>query len=280
MSDARVRFVEAVRAGVALDRGALEIARVAYPDLDPGPSLRQLDGLAGAIRDHVPDAAHPADAVPAIAAQLFGPLGFHGNRADYYDARNSFLNDVLERRTGIPITLAIVLIEVARRLGVAVEGVGFPGHFLVRATGPHGPRFFDPFFAGRELTDDALLERLREVAGGRDSGAVRLARVPPELLAPASTTDILVRMLRNLLRVWLDRPEHLLALEAVERILVLVPDAADEVRIRGQLYERLECFAAAREDYQRYLTLAPHAADAGEVRARLARLAHSGSTLH
>ncbi len=222
----------------------------------------------------------PADATAIVAARLRDPLGFHGNRDDYYDPRNSFLNDVLERRTGIPITLAVVLIEVGARLGVAIEGVGFPGHFLVRAAGARGPRFFDPFFGGAELDDAALLERLRALSSNPGGPAATLTRVPPELLGAVTTAEILGRMLRNLLRLYLDRGEPLLALEAVERLVVLLPDATDELRTRAQLYERLECFAAARADYERYLALAPDASDAGDVRARLARLAHGAPTVH
>ena len=277
--DVRDRFLALIRTGTppALAPAALEIARIAYPDLDPGPSLRQLDGLAAVIRPHVGAAATPADAAAIVAARLRDPLGFHGNRDDYYDPRNSFLNDVLERRTGIPITLAVVLIEVGARVGVLIAGVGFPGHFLVRAEGAHGPRFFDPFFDGRELDDAALLERLRALSG--NAGAA-LTHVPPELLGPVTTTEILGRMLRNLLRLYLDRGEAPLALEAVDRLLLLTPDAADELRIRGQLYERLECFAAARADYERYLARAPEAPDARDVRSRLARLAQAGPTVH
>jgi len=278
----RDRFLALVHvdANPALAPAALEIARIAYPDLDPGPSLRQLDGLAAAIRPHLGTAPTPADAAAIVAARLCDPLGFHGNRDDYYDPRNSFLNDVLERRTGIPITLAVVLIEVGARLGITIEGVGFPGHFLVRAAGARGPRFFDPFFGGQELDDAALLERLRALSGNPGGPGATLTRVPPELLGAVTTGEILGRMLRNLLRVYLDRTEPLLALEAVERLLLLTPDAPDELRTRAQLYERLECFAAARADYQRYLALAPEASDARDVCTRLARLANGAPTVH
>jgi len=277
--DSRDRFLALIRSDAhpALAPAALEIARIAYPDLDPGPSLRQLDGLAAAIRPHLGTAPTAADATAIVAARLGDPLGFHGNRDDYYDPRNSFLNDVLERRTGIPITLAVVSIEVGARLGIPIEGVGFPGHFLVRAAGARGPRFFDPFFDGRELDDAALLDRLRALTG---SSGTALTHVPPELLGPVTTTEILGRMLRNLLRLYLDRSDALPALEAVDRLLLLAPDAADELRIRAQLYEKLECFAAARADYERYLSLAPDAPDARDVRSRLARLAQGAPTVH
>jgi len=280
--NSRDRFAALVRgdATPALGPAALEIARIAYPDLDPGPSLRQLDGLAAAIRPHLGAVATPADAAAIVAARLSDPLGFHGNRDDYYDPRNSFLNDVLERRTGIPITLAAVLIEVGARLGVRIEGVGFPGHFLACAAGARGPRFFDPFFDGQELDDVALLERLRAVSGPPGGQTAVLTHVPPELLATVTTGEILGRMLRNLLRVYLERNEPLSALEAVERLLLLRPDAPEELRTRAQIYERLECFAAARADYERYLALAPDAAAARDVRARLARLAHDEPTVH
>src|SRR6185295_8881801 len=137
MSRLRDHFASLVSAGERPDlgRSALEIARIAYPSLDPAPYLRQLDGLASTARRRVALHAAPELAAADLATFLATECGFRGNQEDYYDPRNSFLNDVLERRTGIPISLAVVLLETGSRLGLAVEGVGFPGHFLVRVQG-------------------------------------------------------------------------------------------------------------------------------------------------
>src|SRR5438552_615684 len=149
MGGLREDFAALAAAGDRTDLAlsALAIARIAYPDLDPAPYLRQLDDLAAAVRPRLYPQASPEAAVTELAGYLFGECGFRGNQEEYYDPRNSYLNDVLERRTGIPITLAVVLIETGARLGLGLEGVGFPGHFLVRVAG--SPPLLDPFFRGR-----------------------------------------------------------------------------------------------------------------------------------
>jgi regulator of sirC expression with transglutaminase-like and TPR domain len=251
---------------------AMKIAQVEYPQLDVDLYRLYLEEFARDAREQVKSKGRRG--VEQFNAFFFDTLGFHGNADDYYDPRNSFLNDVLERRIGIPITLAVVLIETGARLGLPLEGVGFPGHFLVRTPGPSGPVLRDPFFAGRVLEQDELLARFRAVVG---PGATK---VPPAALARADTGAILTRMLRNLLHVYVEREDHAHALAAVDLLLVLAPDSADDLRARGLLYERLECGAAARADLRRYLELAPDAPDAGAIRERVLRLGRAGTTLH
>jgi len=164
---------------------------------------------------------------------------------------------------------------VSRRLGLPVEGVSFPGHFLVRVRGRRGPVHLDPFFGGRPVGDAELIERLRVLHDGRE-----LRELPPEALRTARTPDILARMLRNLLRVYLGRGDAPHALAAVDLLLVLVPHSPDDLRTRGSLYERLECVPAAVADFRRCLELAPDAPGADDVRARLARLAKTNPTIH
>ena len=257
-----------------LARAALAIARIAYPDLDPAPYLRQLDDLAAAVRPRLYPQASPEAAVTELAGYLFGECGFRGNQEEYYDPRNSYLNDVLERRTGIPITLSLVLIETGVRLGLGIEGVGFPGHFLVRVAGSRGPLLLDPFYGGRPIGERELLARYRTFVGS-DAPAL-----PPDALATTGTPAILTRMLRNLLRAYLDQKDHAHALAAADLLLVLVPDSADEVRVRGLLYEHLECFGAALGDFRRYLELAPEAPDAERIRERVARLVRVAAAVH
>ena len=276
MGGLREDFVALAAAGERTDlaRAALAIARIAYPDLDPAPYLRQLDDLAAAVRPRLYPQASPEAAVTELAGYLFGECGFRGNQEEYYDPRNSYLNDVLERRTGIPITLSVVLIETGARLGLGIEGVGFPGHFLVRVAGSRGPLLLDPFYGGRPIGERELLARYRSFVGS-DAPAL-----PPDALATTGTPAILTRMLRNLLRAYLDQKDHALALAAADLLLVLVPDSADEVRVRGLLYEHLECFGAALGDFRRYLELAPEAPDAERIRERVARLVRIAAAVH
>lgn len=276
----RDRFAAVVAAGEDdLSGPALEIARIAYPSLDPAPWLAALDELAAGARPLVQAANTPVAAADALARFLFSTQGFRGNTDDYYDPRNSFLNDVLARKTGIPISLSVVMIEVGRRCGLTLHGVPFPGHFLVSVEGPEGPVLMDPFHGGVRLDEDDLLARLRSLASNTPKGPP-FAFVPKEFVAPAEPRTILARMLRNLVRIWQDKDEPALALCAVDLLLVLTPDAPDELRTRGTLYAALECFAAAADDFRRYLELAPEADDAKEVRLRLARLRDAQPTLH
>jgi regulator of sirC expression with transglutaminase-like and TPR domain len=275
----RDEFAATVAAGERTDlaRAALVIARIAYPTLDPAPSLAQLDALAAAARRRIVPGASPAHAAREVAAFLFGDGGFAGNRADYYDPRNSFLNDVLERRLGIPITLATVLLEVGRRCGLRLEGVGFPGHFLVRVPDPAGAVLLDPFSGGRALADRDLVERWRSVTGVEHDAPPPL---PPGALATTGVPGMLARMLRNLVRIWLEARELAPALAAVDLLLVLLPGAPAELRMRGLLYEQLECHGAALADLRRYLELVPQAPDAHEIRRHVATLERAAATVH
>src|SRR5213593_92455 len=219
MGGLREDFAALLAAGGQTDlaRAALAIARIAYPDLDPAPYVRQLDDLAAAVRPRLLPRASPEAAVTELAGYLFGECGFRGNQEEYYDPRNSYLNDVLERRTGIPISLSVLLIETGVRLGLGIEGVGFPGHFLVRVAGSRGPILLDPFFGGRVIGRDEMLDRLRAfyAAGGGPAGA-NLQRVLPQVLQATGPQGILGRMLANLLRIYLDRNDHVHALDTVD----------------------------------------------------------------
>jgi len=250
MSALRDDFAALVAPGDRADlgRSALTIARIAYPALDVDRWLGELDALADAVRPGITPGMSPAAAVDALAARLFGDGGFRGNQEDYYDPRNSFLNDVLDRRTGIPITLSVVYSEVAQRLDLPVYGVSFPGHFLVKYVGEQ-EIIIDPFF-GTVISTDECAQRLRGIYGDD-------ARLDRGLLRPATAREILVRMLSNLKQVYVQQNDFVRALGCVDRILLLAPDTPRELRDRGILYQRLECFAAALQDFERYLRLAP-----------------------
>jgi len=262
-----------------LARGALEIARIAYPDLDADESLRELDRLADEVRPRLMPGFTAMDRALTVSRYLFGECGFRGNTDDYYDVRNSFLNDVLTLRRGIPITLSTVLMEVGNRVGVPFEGVGFPGHFLVRVPAGAGEHLIlDPFNGGQRVDDDELLARLRTLADANKGP--RFETVPAEFLTPTSSRAMLGRMLRNLLRIYLERDSDAEALLTVDLLLVMTPQGADEIRTRGFLYERLGCPAAAAQDFRRYMELAPDAEDMEQIRTRLSRLLDDTPTFH
>ncbi len=249
---------------VPLLSGALLIALDEYPDLDAAACDAQLDAIADALREKV-DAI---DAAPmkmqAINRRLFEELGFAGNHAEYYDPPNSYLNEVLRRRLGNPISLAVVQMEVARRLGVALEGVSFPGHFLVSLPVDDGMLVMDPFNGGRPLSADELRQRAQPHFG---------EPVPDEallrILVPASPRAILVRMLRNLHALYAERGDWARAVRCADRILRLSPDNAEALRDRGLGYLELGHRAGATRDLGRYLRIQPEADDAETVRDRL-----------
>jgi len=195
--------------------------------------------------------------------------GFYGNRDDYYDPRNSFLNEVLTRRTGIPITLAIVCTEIARRLDLPVHGVSFPGHFLVKNVGgdpkTQEPEIVADPFSGTTLSEDDLRERFKLAMGPA-------ARFDSRWLRVATPREILVRLLGNLKQIYVQRQEPERALGCCDRILMLIPDAPIELRDRGLVYHELECFGAALADLERFLVLAPREPSADAIRDTLVEL--------
>ncbi len=237
--------------------------------------MKQLDELADAIRARVTLDATPEHIVATMNHYFFKEQGFAGNNEDYYDPRNSFLNEVLDRKLGIPITLSIVYMEVGRRLDLPLEGIAFPGHFLVKLPSKSGNVILDPYLGGISLSEEDLHERLRQVYGEAHT-EMSLDR----LLDSADKKEILARVLRNLKTIYFRTDEFDKALSVVERILSIVPHSAEDLRDRGLIYQRLECVHAALEDLRNYFDLAPDAADAVDIRARIIELQGQASTLH
>lgn len=264
---ARERFVELARKPdeqIDLAEAALLIAAEEYSGLDVALYARRIDELAEGARQRVGGArleASPTLLIDRFHAYLFEEVGFRGNDEDYYDPRNSFLNEVLDRRTGIPISLAAVYVEVARRLGWPVRGVGFPGHFLAKWELPEGDVVVDPFH-GTVLSEEDCRELLSRVSGGQLS-------FRRELLAPLPNRGIIARMLANLKGIWIKRGDFLRAISACDRILLVAPEAVVEFRDRGLLWMKLECYRPALDDLERYLVAAPRAADARNIQEQL-----------
>ena len=193
----------------------------------------------------------------AINRHLFEELGYAGDNEQYYDPRNSYLNEVFERRLGNPISLALVQIEVARRLGVPLDGVSFPGHFLVRLPVDDGVLVMDPFNRGRPLDEDELRQRARPHLGGEAPDDHALFQI----LNPATHRAILMRVLRNLHGVYAERDDWERAARSADRILRLSPDNGDALRDRGLAYLKMGYRQGARNDLARYLQLNPEAQD-------------------
>ncbi len=247
------------RPGPDLAAPAFLIARIEYPNLDPGPYLYRLESMGDAAFHSVAtDPGHDAPLgarVDALNRYLFNELGFFGNREQYEDPRNSCLNEVLDRRGGIPITLSLVYIEVARRAGLRAEGVNFPGHFLVRilhdlhTDDPDDGLIVDPFHAGAILNEQECRELLTRHMGED-------AAFEPQLLGRATRRQILVRMLLNLKRIYVRWRSFPQARLVTDLLLAISPSSLTELRDRGLLAYHMNDFAAALRDLEQYLKLA------------------------
>lgn len=262
------RLVDCPDQDINLAEAALAIAEEEYPELAAAPYLQRLDAMAGEVSRRAPGQAPVTDRILALNRFLFQEQGFRGNKDDYYDPRNSFLNDVMERRVGIPITLSVIYLEMGWRVGLPLEGLSFPGHFLVKCEVPDGAIVLDPYASGNSVGVEELKRRLALVYGRAVTGD----EVLNLLLASATRKDVLARMLRNLKAIYLNQSAFPAALSMVERILMLYPHEPAEVRDRGIIYHGLECFRAAQADLERYLELLPRARDARKIRERLAEI--------
>ncbi len=216
-----------------------------------------------AIQRQLPSRDHDLlDRVRALNAVFYEELGYKGNQEDYYDPRNSYLNQVIDRRLGVPISLAVIQIELAKRLQIPLEGVAFPGHFLVRLPVEDGLLVLDPFARGRSLDETELKIRARPHFDNRDVRDNEL----DHLLMPASSRAILLRMLRNLKQIYAQQNDWDRALRTTDRILILEPQQKFELRDRGVFYLRVGHNRAGIEDLSRYLKEAPEAEDAEQIR--------------
>ena len=254
---------------IDLARASLAVAREEYPELDEGHYLRMLDDLAEGAHRGLPSGASIERRVGRLNTYLFHEQNFVGNQDDYYDPRNSFLNEVLERRTGIPLSLCILYMEVGRRCGLQVDGVGFPGHFLCKVQLNGGELVVDPFHRGQLLGLEEIKKRLASAVGDQ-------YRFDPRILRAARPREILVRMLQNLRSVYAERHDMHRALSAVDRLLLLAPENIRGLRERAQLYESLGGSLPAAADLEKVLKLEPNTSDAAALRMKVARLRGAG----
>ena len=259
-----------------LAEASLMLAQDIYPDIDVPTYLGQLDGIAASIRKRLADDAFAEQKVIALNYYLFNEMRFSGNVEDYYDPRNSYLNEVIERRTGIPITLAILYLEVGRRLGLNLKGVSFPGHFLVKLAVKRGQLVLDPFIGGEAQSEADLRQRLAQVLPPTEAGNAQLDRY----LEPATPRQIVARLLRNLKNIYLHGGKLESALAVMQRMLLVMPESAEELRDRGLIYQQLDCFRPALSDLQNYLRRRPEASDAVEIHGKIVELRQASARLN
>jgi regulator of sirC expression with transglutaminase-like and TPR domain len=267
------RAIEGADESIDLGAAALLMAQSEYPDLDIAAYIGRLDELARDVSRHVGEGSDVYRSIAALNHVLFDKQGFRGNRDAYYDPKNSFLHQVIELKKGIPITLSVLYIEVARRIGLTLQGVGFPGHFLVKYASNTDLLVIDPFYGGEIRTTESLKDLLHQLYG-------QTVEFHPRLLDGVTKRQILKRMLTNLKVIYLRNQDLAKALSILHQMLIVTPDSAEEFRDRGAIYLKLECFKQARDDFESYLRLAPEAEDAGAVRERLIELAKQVSHIH
>jgi regulator of sirC expression with transglutaminase-like and TPR domain len=248
-----------------LDRAALSLARIEYPGLDPRPFLDILDSHASELARRVRPEDHGRAFVDAANEYLFAELGFAGNKNDYYNPSNSCLNDVLTTRTGIPITLSVVYLEIARRLGRPVRGIGLPGHFIARYDDGAFSTYIDPFHQGKLLDPMECFDLARRMSG------VDLAP-DSSYLRPATKREIAHRMLNNLRSVYLSRRIHRKALAVLNLLGEAGLLTAEEFKLRSAVSAELGQYRAAATDLERYLKMMPEAADRPHIEERLRTL--------
>lgn len=267
-TEARHRFASLIgspQGAFRLAEGALLIAHEEYPSLDVAAYLQRLDSMAAAIQARLGLELDPQRIVAQINRYVFDEQGFRGNQGHYYDPRNSFLNDVLDRKTGIPITLSVLYLDIGRQVGLPTVGVGMPGHFVVQYAAYGAPFWIDPFHGGEILSHDDCVARVEQIYDQKLTWN-------EAYLQPVSDHDILVRMLYNLKAIYVQKGDYQRALGVVERLVLLRPTMLTEMRDRGLLLGQLGQFEAALEDLQHYLQLVPQAPDAAMVQRQIAGL--------
>ncbi len=267
------RSVEPPEGEVDLARAALLVATDEYPELDLDKYLARLDAMAEHVRPHLPADRNPRGSIQVLNRYLFGELGFDGNRENYYDPRNSYLNDVLERRLGLPITLSIVYLAVGRRLGLPLYGVGLPGHFIVKWEDAGTQVLIDPFNRGDILDWARVEERVRDTFHPQ-------ARFDPEWLETVDAKYILIRLLNNLKMIFVHVENFPRAWQAVDKLLLLDPSSPDNIRDMGLLSIQVGAYRKAAAFLEEYLLSHADSNEAERLRVYLRTALHAVERLN
>ncbi len=262
-------------ATLSLTEAAVAIAQDDFPQLDTEAVLAEIDALAERLKRRFPADAAVAQRLRLLNRFFFQELGFCGNVNNYYDPSNSYLHAVLSSRRGIPITLAVLYIELAGQIGLTARGVSFPGHFLVKLRMPQGEVIIDPF-TGHSLSRDELDGRLAPYK--RTRGLQGEFDAPLGLfLQAAPARDVLARMLRNLKEIHRSSGDGVRLLAVLQRLVILLPQAWEERRDRGLAYAELGLNEAAARDLHDYLENAADSQDRAAISERLAHLGRGGA---
>ncbi len=259
---------------INLAEAALMLARIEYPTLDIDDYLNKIQDIAKEINNRLPDKANAADILKQLNHVLFFEKGYEGNTTSYYDPRNSFLNDVIERKLGIPISLSILYIELGKALGLPLSGVSFPGHFLVKLEISDGAIVLDPYFGGISLDEEDIEDRLRDYYGPNTSKSRANG-----VLASSSNKDIILRVMRNLRNIYIEENNGIKALPLADLMVEIDDDRLDALKARASIYDQLECSMPALADYKRYLELSPEAMSNQFIRGRVIELAKTASRI-
>ena len=268
LSSVRQKFYQEIQKpdeDIDLARASLYIAQEEYPEIDPEVYIQSLDGMAQELSKRLPASTYPLVIIQNINQYLYDDLGFNGNNSDYYDTQNSFLNKVIERRLGIPISLSLIYLEIARRINFPMVGVGMPGHFLIRPEIEEMEIFVDTFNHGEVIFTQDCQDRLNQIYQ-------KNIIFKPEYLAAVTKKQFLARILDNLKIIYVHQQEIEKALGAVERKLLLFPDAHIELRDRGLLLFQLGYFPQAIRDLETYLEVEPNSEDVSTIRSLLSQL--------
>ena len=255
---------------ISLAKAALMIARLEYPELDIDDYLLKIQSIAEEINNRLPATANAAEILKQLNHVLFVEKGYEGNSTSYYDPRNSFLNDVIERKLGIPISLSILYIEIGNALGLPLSGIAFPGHFLVKLEISDGAIILDPYFGGISLNEEDIEERLLEYYGSK----LNKSRAQG-VLASSTNKEITLRIMRNLRNLYIQEGNWTKALPLANIMVEMDDDEADALKARAAIYDQQECHIPALADYSAYLKLSPNTPGNQFIRARVIDLAKS-----
>jgi regulator of sirC expression with transglutaminase-like and TPR domain len=250
---------------IDLLHAALFLAQTEYPDLNIDTYTQILDRIADSIVRKLPETRYPLKVIKTINDYLFNELGFYGNTEDYYNPKNSYINEVLERRTGIPISLSVVYLEIAKRIDFPMVGIGMPGHFLICPELEDVGFFVDVFYSGEIIFKSDCEDRLSQIYQ-------QPMKLESRFIEPVTTRQILARMLTNLKYIYINIRELIKALGVADGIVMLYPDNPKEIRDRGLLHYQLEEWQQAIIDLNFYLKMCPEAEDSDKVRSLLQRI--------